>query len=188
MISSGLRAVVTCVDPQQLPLSFAGREFNQQFLADLPDHVDPCGERGEFHTFAFDGPMFEKPVGVKMGAVVERDGFGYADFLLVAQYRVWKDRFDGTEPLFPGSAGSALSHLGEGWGKGLKRIKHPPFASSLTARNLLGLALCQALTRHHNPLPKGEGIRECSKPITSLFAMTIAARLKAFHCALSRAK
>jgi len=81
MISSGLRAVVTCVDPQHLPLSFAGREFNQQFLADLPSRVDPCGERGEFHTFAFDGPMFEKPVSVEMGAVVERDGFGYADFL-----------------------------------------------------------------------------------------------------------
>jgi uncharacterized protein (TIGR00290 family) len=81
MISSGLRAVVTCVDPQQLPLGFAGREFNKQFLADLPDHVDPCGERGEFHTFAFDGPMFEKPVGIRTGAVVERDGFGYADLL-----------------------------------------------------------------------------------------------------------
>jgi uncharacterized protein (TIGR00290 family) len=81
MISSGLRAVVTCVDPQLLPLSFAGREFNKQFLAELPSKVDPCGERGEFHTFAFDGPMFAEPVSVKMGAVVERDGFGYADFL-----------------------------------------------------------------------------------------------------------
>jgi uncharacterized protein (TIGR00290 family) len=81
MISSGLRAVVTCVDPQQLPLSFAGREFNEQFLADLPRHVDPCGERGEFHTFAFDGPMFRKPLKIEMGAVVERDGFGYADWL-----------------------------------------------------------------------------------------------------------
>ena len=84
MISSGLRAVVTCVDPQHLPLSFAGREFNEQFLADLPRQVDPCGERGEFHTFAFDGPMFEKPVSVEIGAVVERDGFGYADFLYAA--------------------------------------------------------------------------------------------------------
>jgi uncharacterized protein (TIGR00290 family) len=81
MISSGLRAVVTCVDPQQLPLSFAGRDFNEQFLADLPNYVDPCGERGEFHTFAFDGPMFEKPVGFEKGVVVERDGFGYADLL-----------------------------------------------------------------------------------------------------------
>lgn len=85
MISSGLRAVVTCVDPQQLPLSFAGREFNEQFLADLPDHVDPCGERGEFHTFAYDGPMFEKAVSIEMGEVVERDGFGYADVLPAAE-------------------------------------------------------------------------------------------------------
>ena len=81
MISNGLRAVVTCVDPQQLPLRFAGREFNERFLADLPGHVDPCGERGEFHTFAFDGPMFEKPVSIQKGVVVERDGFGYADVL-----------------------------------------------------------------------------------------------------------
>jgi uncharacterized protein (TIGR00290 family) len=81
MISSGLRAVVTCVDAQQLPLSFAGREFDEQFLADLPKYVDPCGERGEFHTFAFDGPMFERPVGLQKGVVVERDGFGYADLL-----------------------------------------------------------------------------------------------------------
>jgi uncharacterized protein (TIGR00290 family) len=81
MISSGLRAVVTCVDAQQLPLSFAGRDFDEQFLADLPNYVDPCGERGEFHTFAFDGPMFAKPVGFQKGVVVERDGFGYADLL-----------------------------------------------------------------------------------------------------------
>ena len=88
MIANGLRAVVTCVDPQQLPLSFAGREFNEQFLADLPNDVDPCGERGEFHTFAFDGPMFEKPVGIQKGEVVERDGFGYADLLPAGDFSV----------------------------------------------------------------------------------------------------
>ena len=85
MISSGLRAIVTCVDPQHLPVSFAGREFNEQFLADLPKDVDPCGERGEFHTFAFDGPMFEKSVSVELGEIVERDGFGYADLLPVVE-------------------------------------------------------------------------------------------------------
>ena len=85
MIAAGLRAIITCVDPQQLPVSFAGREFNEQFLADLPKHVDPCGERGEFHTFAFDGPMFEKPVRVEIGAILERDGFGYADLLPQAE-------------------------------------------------------------------------------------------------------
>ena len=81
MISSGLRAVVTCVDPKQVPASFAGREFNEQFLIDLPDQVDPCGERGEFHTFAFDGPMFDRAVDVEVGEVTEREGFIYADVL-----------------------------------------------------------------------------------------------------------
>ncbi len=86
MISSGLRAVVTCVDPKQLPASFAGREFNEQFLRDLPGDVDPCGERGEFHTFAFDGPMFDQAVPVAVGEIVEREGFVYADFLPATSY------------------------------------------------------------------------------------------------------
>jgi uncharacterized protein (TIGR00290 family) len=84
MISGGLRALVTCVDPLQLPASFAGREFNEEFLLTLPDHVDPCGERGEFHTFALDGPMFIKPVAVELGEIIEREGFIYADLLPAA--------------------------------------------------------------------------------------------------------
>ena len=82
MIASGLRARVTCVDPQQLPASFAGREFDAGFLADLPPAVDPCGERGEFHTFAYDGPMFHYPVPIQSGEIIERDGFVFADLLL----------------------------------------------------------------------------------------------------------
>lgn len=81
MISNGLRAVVTCVDPRQLPASFAGRGFNKQFLIDLPTQVDPCGERGEFHTFAFNGPMFNRPIDVEVGETHEREGFVYADVL-----------------------------------------------------------------------------------------------------------
>src|SRR5438552_8476234 len=81
MISSGLRARISCVDPQQLPASFAGREFDQDLLSALPEEVDPCGERGEFHTFAFDGPMFSKPVGIEVGEITEREGFVYADVL-----------------------------------------------------------------------------------------------------------
>ena len=81
MIGAGLRARVTCVDPKQLPGAFAGREFDPQFLADLPSNVDPCGERGEFHTFAYDGPMFRHPVPVKLGAIIERDGFVFADLV-----------------------------------------------------------------------------------------------------------
>jgi len=91
MISNGLRAVVTCVDPKHLPSTFAGREFNAQFLNDLPAAVDRCGERGEFHTFAFDGPMFHGPVNVVAGEIVEREGFVYAD-LLPAVSQVARER------------------------------------------------------------------------------------------------
>ena len=82
MIAGGLRAIVTCIDPRQLDASFAGREFNEQFLRDLPANIDPCGERGEFHTFAFDGPMFRTPVPIEVGEITEREGFVYADLLL----------------------------------------------------------------------------------------------------------
>jgi diphthamide synthase (EF-2-diphthine--ammonia ligase) len=79
MVSAGLRARLTCVNPQVLDRSFAGREFNEQFLAELPAAVDPCGERGEFHSFAYDGPMFTHPISITTGAVVERDGFVFCD-------------------------------------------------------------------------------------------------------------
>jgi len=82
MIASGLRARITCVDPRQLSPSFAGREFDAALLAELPPSVDPCGERGEFHTFAYDGPMFRRPVPVQLGVVVEREGFVFADLTL----------------------------------------------------------------------------------------------------------
>ena len=82
MVAAGLKARLTCVDPKQLPASFAGREFDAALLADLPAGVDPCGERGEFHTFAYAGPMFQRPVPVQGGEIVERDGFVFADLLL----------------------------------------------------------------------------------------------------------
>jgi uncharacterized protein (TIGR00290 family) len=81
MIGAGLRAFLTCVDPGKLDRSFAGREFDARLLAELPAHVDPCGENGEFHTFAYAGPMFGAPVAVAPGEVVERDGFVFADLL-----------------------------------------------------------------------------------------------------------
>ena len=81
MLAGGLRARITCVDPQQLPPTFAGREFDEPLLADLPPTADPCGERGEFHTFAYAGPMFHHPILVRPGEVVERDGFVFADLL-----------------------------------------------------------------------------------------------------------
>jgi uncharacterized protein (TIGR00290 family) len=81
MIACGLRARITCVDPRVLAASFAGREFDAALLADLPPSVDPCGENGEFHTFAWDGPMFRHPVRVRPGEVLERDGFVFADLV-----------------------------------------------------------------------------------------------------------
>lgn len=81
MLSSGLQARVTCVDPKRLDRSFAGRVYDDSFLAELPASVDPCGENGEFHSFAFDGPMFQFPVTVETGEIVEREGFIFADLL-----------------------------------------------------------------------------------------------------------
>jgi uncharacterized protein (TIGR00290 family) len=81
MIAAGLQATITCVDPRQLDPRFVGRAFDLDLLAELPDGVDPCGERGEFHTFAHAGPMFSAPIAVSRGDVVERDGFVFADLL-----------------------------------------------------------------------------------------------------------
>ncbi len=82
MIASGLRAWLTCVDPRVLPESFAGRSFDRELLEALPSGVDPCGENGEFHTFAWDGPMFRNPLSLRRGEVLTRDGFVFADLLL----------------------------------------------------------------------------------------------------------
>lgn len=79
MVAGGLRATLTCVDPKRMPPSFAGRDFDAGLLDELPEDVDPCGENGEFHTFAFEGPMFNAPIPIQKGEVVERDGFVFAD-------------------------------------------------------------------------------------------------------------
>ena len=79
MLAAGVRAVITCVDPRQLPGEFCGRAFDDQLLVDLPKGVDPCGERGEFHTFVWDGPGFRAPIDVEIGEVLERDGFVFCD-------------------------------------------------------------------------------------------------------------
>jgi uncharacterized protein (TIGR00290 family) len=81
MLRGGLRARLTCVDPKQLPREFAGREFDEELLAALPAPADPCGEKGEFHTFCYAGPMYRAPVAIRTGEVVERDGFVFADVL-----------------------------------------------------------------------------------------------------------
>jgi uncharacterized protein (TIGR00290 family) len=81
-IDQGFRAVITCVDSQVLNKSFAGREFDKKFLCDLPSSVDPCGENGEFHSFVYDGLIFEKRIAYTKGDIVLRDNrFYYCDIL-----------------------------------------------------------------------------------------------------------
>jgi uncharacterized protein (TIGR00290 family) len=80
-VADGFRATLVCVDPRRLDPSFAGRELDEDLLAELPADVDPCGENGEFHTFVHAGPVFEAPVPVETGERVERDGFCFCDLV-----------------------------------------------------------------------------------------------------------
>jgi len=79
MISGGLVAYLTAVDPRQLDPSFVGRVFDHTLLDDLPPSVDPCGENGEFHTFVTQAPCFKRPIDVVVGQRVLRDGFWFCD-------------------------------------------------------------------------------------------------------------
>ena len=82
MMAGGLRARIACVDTRVLDASFVGREFDASLLRDLPPHVDPCGENGEFHTCVYAGPMFAAPLALTRGEVVTRDPFSWVDLLL----------------------------------------------------------------------------------------------------------
>ena len=75
------RAVAACIDTKVLDPSFAGRELDESFFRDLPPNADPCGENGEFHTFVFDGPIFQSPIPIRTGEIVNRDGFVFCDLL-----------------------------------------------------------------------------------------------------------
>jgi uncharacterized protein (TIGR00290 family) len=85
MVASGLGARLTCVNPKVLDGAFVGREFDARLLDELPASIDPCGERGEFHTFAYRGPMFRRPIPIESGVIVERDGYFFADLLPASQ-------------------------------------------------------------------------------------------------------
>lgn len=84
MIAGGLRARLSCIDTENLPASFAGREFDEELLRDFPPGIDPCAERGEFHTCVYAGPMFSAPIPIATGEIVTRERFVFADFLLPA--------------------------------------------------------------------------------------------------------
>jgi uncharacterized protein (TIGR00290 family) len=79
MLDTGIGAVLTCVDPKQMNADFIGRQFDQTLLSELPTTVDPCGERGEFHTFCHSGPVFRRAIAIRVGERVEREGFVFAD-------------------------------------------------------------------------------------------------------------
>jgi diphthamide synthase (EF-2-diphthine--ammonia ligase) len=81
MLAARLRARIVCVDPGKISAQFAGRDITSELVAQLPVGADPCGENGEFHTFVYAGPMFDKPIPIESGEVVTRDGFVYADVL-----------------------------------------------------------------------------------------------------------
>ena len=83
MLRSGLKARLSCVDPRAVPADWAGRDYDEQLLIDLPPSADPCAENGEFHTFVYSGPMFRTPVSIVNGETVERDGFVFCDLLAV---------------------------------------------------------------------------------------------------------
>jgi uncharacterized protein (TIGR00290 family) len=80
IIALGFKAVLSCVEANVGP-GFVGRPYDEHLLADLPAEIDPCGERGEFHSFVYDGPCFDRPVAIEVGEIVIRDGRHYADLL-----------------------------------------------------------------------------------------------------------
>ncbi len=83
-IKLGFKAAITCVDSNALDKTFAGREFDERFLAELPRGIDPCGENGEFHSFVYDGPIFHKKITFKAGEIVLKEKrFYYCDLLPV---------------------------------------------------------------------------------------------------------
>jgi len=85
-INLGFKAIITSIDSNVLGKDFAGREYDEKFLSDLPANVDPCGENGEFHSFVYDGPLFCERIGFKKGEIVLRDNrFYYCDLLPVSQ-------------------------------------------------------------------------------------------------------
>jgi uncharacterized protein (TIGR00290 family) len=85
MLDGGLQARIVCVDPSKMADDFIGRDLDFATIQQLPAAVDPCGENGEFHTFAYAGPMFSEPIAIESGVTVQRDGFVFADLLCASR-------------------------------------------------------------------------------------------------------
>lgn len=83
MMAAGMKARISTLDPKKLDAGLGGHDFDPALLTALPEGVDPCGENGEFHTLAYDGPMFRRPLAIRVGETVERDGFIFTDLLPV---------------------------------------------------------------------------------------------------------
>jgi uncharacterized protein (TIGR00290 family) len=81
MVSNGLKAIITCINAERFSQEYAGRKYDESFLEEIPAGIDPCGENGEFHSFAFDGPMFQYPINVSIGQTIHRDGAYFTDLL-----------------------------------------------------------------------------------------------------------
>ena len=81
MLSSGVEAYISCVDPRKIPETLAGRRWSETLLKEFPEDVDPCGENGEFHTVVVGGPMFRESIPIHIGETVERDGFVFTDII-----------------------------------------------------------------------------------------------------------
>jgi diphthamide synthase (EF-2-diphthine--ammonia ligase) len=92
MLAAGVEAYLSSVDLAKLPVEMAGRRWSRELLAELPVGCDPCGENGEFHTIVTAGPMFAEPIPVRIGEIVQRDGFAYADVVPVDS--TWRHRGD----------------------------------------------------------------------------------------------
>ena len=79
MITGGQKAIITCVDPRRLSTDFVGKIFDEEFIASLPEGIDPCGENGEFHSFVFDSPLFSKAIEIKTGELNSEGHYTWVD-------------------------------------------------------------------------------------------------------------
>ena len=196
MVRGGLKAIITCVDTKKLPRDFAGRVFDEALLDDLPEGVDPCGERGELHTVVVGGPMFRREIDVVTGTIVEKEGFVFADVLPTTHRQkraceiAAKIGFDVTTPLDPSELSpdeGILAHCEENK-CGNYRAHHmcPPLAATIEeTRDRLSSFDSGVLVQWGKPLDvqnDREGVRDSMARFHEM-VLELEARLRAegFH-------